>query len=130
VEAAELLLLAGLVTHAAATCATPSTERMMMTVVIATLPCVLMAMYNTGLQRTCDRPAKTAALEGWRHDVLLLLASATRRAACSPTSLMGAVLPAAVHRDDGGGAHLEVLFAVVRKVEVNEGFFVTASCSR
>jgi len=28
------------------------------------------------------------------------------------------------------GLTWEVLFAVVRKVEVNEGFFVTGSCSR
>ena len=49
-------------------------KRMMMTVVIATLPCVLMAMYNTGLQANLAiDPAKTAALEGWLHDVLRML---------------------------------------------------------
>src|SRR5512145_2239071 len=46
-------------------------KRMMMTVVIAALPCVFMAMFNTGLQaKLAIDPAKAAALEGWRHDVL------------------------------------------------------------
>ena len=102
-------------------------KRMMMTVVIATLPCVLMAMFNTGLQANLAiDPAKTAALEGWRHDVLRLLG-----VGYSPGSLLANVTHGALYFlplyivTMVVGLTWEVLFAVVRKVEVNEGFFVT-----
>src|SRR5512135_2962245 len=46
-------------------------KRMMMLVVIATLPCVYMALYNTGLQANLALdPAKAGHLAGWRHDVI------------------------------------------------------------
>ena len=49
-------------------------KRMMMLVVIAALPCVFMAMYNTGLQANLALdPARAATLVGWRHDVLRVL---------------------------------------------------------
>jgi Na+-transporting NADH:ubiquinone oxidoreductase subunit B len=102
-------------------------KRMMMTVVIAALPCVLMAMFNTGLQANLAiDPAKTAALEGWRHDVLRLLG-----VGYSPSSLLANVTHGALYFlplyivTMVVGLTWEVLFAVVRKVEVNEGFFVT-----
>ncbi|MGZ8274352.1 MAG: NADH:ubiquinone reductase (Na(+)-transporting) subunit B, partial [Burkholderiaceae bacterium] len=102
-------------------------KRIMMTVVIAVLPCVLMAIFNTGLQANLAiDPAKTGALEGWRHDVIGWLGTGY-----SPRSAVANL----VH---GGlyflplyivtmvvGLSWEVMFAIVRKVEVNEGFFVT-----
>jgi Na+-transporting NADH:ubiquinone oxidoreductase subunit B len=46
-------------------------KRMMTLVVIALLPCVFMAMYNTGLQANLAiDPSRAAALEGWRHDLI------------------------------------------------------------
>ena len=103
-------------------------KRMMILVVIAALPCVLMAMYNTGLQANLALdPAKAAALDGWRHDVhpaarRRLLAAEHRR----QRRPRRAVLPAAVHRDDGrrpvvGGRCSRSSAGT----EVNEGFFVT-----
>ena len=58
-------------------------KRMMMLVVIAALPCVFMALYNTGLQANLALdPAKIASLAGWRHDVHpLARRRATRRTA-------------------------------------------------
>jgi Na+-transporting NADH:ubiquinone oxidoreductase subunit B len=102
-------------------------KRIMMTVVIAVLPCVLMAIFNTGLQANLAiDPAKTGALDGWRHDVIRWLGTGY-----SPRSAVANL----VH---GGlyflplyivtmvvGLTWEVMFAIVRKVEVNEGFFVT-----
>ncbi len=102
-------------------------KRMMMLVVIATLPCVFMAMYNTGLQANLALdPAKAATLVGWRHDVLRALGvgySAQSMAACIvhgalyflPLYIVTMVV----------GLSWEVLFAIIRRVEVNEGFFVT-----
>lgn len=49
-------------------------KRMMILVVVAAIPCALMAMYNTGLQANLALdPAKTAALDGWRHALIRLL---------------------------------------------------------
>lgn len=102
-------------------------KRMMMIVVVAALPCVLMAMYNTGLQANLALdPAKTAALEGWRHAVLRALG-----VGYSPESLVANVvhgalyfLPLYVVTMLVGGAW-EVLFSAVRRHPINEGFLVT-----
>lgn len=102
-------------------------KRMMILVVIATLPCVLMALYNTGLQANLAiNPAKVAQLEGWRHAVLQMLG-----VGYSPDSLLGNMLHGALYFVPlylvtmVVGLGWEVLFSVVRKIEVNEGFFVT-----
>lgn len=102
-------------------------KRMMILVVIAALPCVFMAMLNTGLQANLAiDPAKTAALEGWRHDVIRALG--VGYSADSPLANLthGALyfLPLYIVTM-AVGLTWEVLFAVVRKIEVNEGFFVT-----
>jgi Na+-transporting NADH:ubiquinone oxidoreductase subunit B len=102
-------------------------KRMMMLVVIAALPCVLMAMYNTGLQANLALdPARTADLEGWRHDVIRALGVGYSSASLVACTIHGALyfLPLYLVTMVVGLAW-EVLFAIVRKVEVNEGFFVT-----
>ncbi|MDZ7590403.1 MAG: NADH:ubiquinone reductase (Na(+)-transporting) subunit B [Rubrivivax sp.] len=102
-------------------------KRMMFLVVIAALPCIYMAMYNTGLQANLALdPAKTASLEGWRHGVIAMLG-----VGYSPDSLAANVIHGALYFlplyiiTMVVGLTWEVLFAVVRKMEVNEGFFVT-----
>jgi Na+-transporting NADH:ubiquinone oxidoreductase subunit B len=102
-------------------------KRMMMTVVIAALPCVFMAMYNTGLQANLGiDPAKAADLEGWRHAVIRMLGIGY-----SPGSAIGNLVHGALYFlplyavTMVVGLSWEVMFAIVRKVEVNEGFFVT-----
>jgi Na+-transporting NADH:ubiquinone oxidoreductase subunit B len=102
-------------------------KRMMMTVVIAALPCVLFALYNTGLQANLALdPARTGELAGWRHDVIRLLG-----VGYSPQSVTACVVHGALYFlplyivTMVVGLTWEVLFAVVRKLEVNEGFFVT-----
>ena len=102
-------------------------KRMMILVVIACLPCVLMAMFNTGLQANLALdPAKAAQLTGWRHDVIALLGTGYAPASLVANVVHGALyfLPLyAVTMIVGLG--WEVGFAIVRKLEVNEGFFVT-----
>jgi Na+-transporting NADH:ubiquinone oxidoreductase subunit B len=102
-------------------------KRMMMLVVIATLPCVVMAMFNTGLQANLAiDPAKLGQLDGWRHDVIRWLG-----VGFSPQSWVANMVHGALYFlplyavTMAVGLAWEVLFAVVRKVEVNEGFFVT-----
>ncbi len=104
-------------------------KRMMILVVIAALPCMFMAMYNTGLQANLALdPAKLAQLSGWRHEVLALLGVGYSPASLAANVLHGAMyfLPLyAVTMVVGLG--IEVAFAVIRKMEVNEGFFVTGA---
>jgi Na+-transporting NADH:ubiquinone oxidoreductase subunit B len=102
-------------------------KRMMFLVVIATLPCVFMALYNTGLQANLALdPAKAAGLAGWRHDVLRWTG-----VGYSPGSIVACVVHGALYFlplyivTMAVGLSWEILFAIVRKVEVNEGFFVT-----
>ena len=102
-------------------------KRMMMTVVIAALPCVFMAMFNTGLQANLAiDPARVGQLDGWRHAVIGLLGTGY-----SPSSALANLVHGALYFlplyivTMVVGLTWEVLFAIVRKVEVNEGFFVT-----
>jgi Na+-transporting NADH:ubiquinone oxidoreductase subunit B len=102
-------------------------KRMMMTVVIAALPCVAMALYNTGLQANLALdPAKVATLEGWRYDAIRWLG-----VGFSPASVTACVVHGALYFlplyivTMVVGLTWEVLFAVVRRLDVNEGFFVT-----
>jgi Na+-transporting NADH:ubiquinone oxidoreductase subunit B len=102
-------------------------KRMMMLVVVATLPCVYMALYNTGLQANLALdPAKAATLAGWRHDVIRFLGSGYSSASVTACIVHGALyfLPLYAVTMIVGLAW-EVLFAVVRRLEINEGFFVT-----
>jgi Na+-transporting NADH:ubiquinone oxidoreductase subunit B len=102
-------------------------KRMMMIVVVAALPCVLMAMYNTGLQANLALdPAKTATLEGWRHAVIRALGVGYSPGSAIANFVHGALyfLPLYVATMLVGGAW-EVLFSAVRRHPINEGFFVT-----
>ena len=103
-------------------------KRMMIMVMIAALPCVLMAMYNTGLQANLAiDPAKVAALDGWRHDVLRLAGVGYSAQSVWACLVHGALyfLPLYAVTMVVGLAW-EVGFAIVRGHEgINEGFFVT-----
>ena len=129
------------------------TKRMMITVVIALIPCILMAMYNTGFQAAkviqlsgtevdtslfknirylimdqigirydwvCDNPSDAkAASDAWYSTLMNPIAA-------FPHIVHGALyfLPVYVVCMFVGG-HCEVIFSVIRKHEINEGFLVT-----
>jgi Na+-transporting NADH:ubiquinone oxidoreductase subunit B len=101
-------------------------KRMMITVVFALLPCVLMALYNTGLQANTWVANGGAALDTWQESLYLWLGYGYE-----PTSLWANIMHGAVYFIPVllvtfiVGGHIEVLFAAVRKHEVNEGFLVT-----
>ena len=113
-------------------------KRMMSIVVLALLPCVVMACYNTGYQASLGASNYVASTTdgsageqydsavqstlGWRYLVAGLP---------SPNSfwgnlLLGATyfLPVYIVCMTAGGI-CEVLFSIIRKHEVNEGFLVT-----
>jgi Na+-transporting NADH:ubiquinone oxidoreductase subunit B len=103
-------------------------KRVMSAVLVALLPCVVMAMVNTGLQANTAMETVAGVTEapGWRGAVLGILGVDYDPGSLWDNLLHGAAyfLPVYVVCMVVGIAW-EVLFAVVRKHEVNEGFFVT-----
>jgi Na+-transporting NADH:ubiquinone oxidoreductase subunit B len=101
-------------------------KRLMGTVGIALLPCILFAMYNTGLQiHLALDSSGTLAPAGWRVDIMTLIGLKAENNIIS-NFVHGALyfLPIFLVTQIAGG-FWEVLFATVRKHEVNEGFLVT-----
>lgn len=102
-------------------------KRMMVTVVVALVPAVLMALYNTGLQANLAiAGAGASPLPGWRAGLVQWLGLGF-----SPDSILDCAvhgmmyfLPLYIVTMAVGGAW-EVLFAVVRGHEISEGFLVT-----
>lgn len=102
-------------------------KRMMMTVVVALVPCVLMAMFNVGLQaNTAMQQMGVEAVPGWRGLILGWIGGGYSPSNIWSNLVHGALyfLPVYIVTMAVGG-FWEVLFAMVRKHEVNEGLFVT-----
>ena len=101
-------------------------KRMMFTVVWGLVPAILMAMYNTGLQANRAIAAGASALDSWQtglYQGLGLGFDPHSIVACTAHGAMYYVPVLIVTFAVGGG--WEVLFASVRKHEINEGFLVT-----
>ncbi len=101
-------------------------KRLMMTVVVALVPSVLMAMWNTGRQIHLAIAGGASALPNWRTDAMELLGLPFDASNLLANSVHGALyyLPVLIVTFAVGGA-FEGLFAVVRRHEINEGFLVT-----
>jgi Na+-transporting NADH:ubiquinone oxidoreductase subunit B len=102
-------------------------KRMMTTVVIALIPTVFMALYNTGFQANLILSQMEPVVTGWRLKLLVALG-----VGFDPNSIIANVihgllyfLPIYIVTLACGG-FWEVLFACVRKHDINEGFFVTS----
>jgi Na+-transporting NADH:ubiquinone oxidoreductase subunit B len=102
-------------------------KRMMMTVVVALVPCVFMAMYNTGHQAHLVIAQGAQPLDTWQTGVVEWLGYG----AWDPADMLACIVHGALYYLPvlmvtfavGGGC--EALFSVVRKHEINEGFLVT-----
>lgn len=102
-------------------------KRMMVVVVVALIPCVFMAMFNTGLMANrAIAETGPASISNWRSAVLAFLGLSHDPGSFWANLTYGALyfLPIYVVSMAVGGAW-EVLFAMVRRHEVNEGFLVT-----
>jgi Na+-transporting NADH:ubiquinone oxidoreductase subunit B len=101
-------------------------KRMMMTVVIALLPCVYMAMYNTGYQAHLAISQGATPLDTWQTAAMQALGLAFDPHNLWACIVHGALyyLPVVIVTMLAGG-NCEALFAVVRKHDINEGFLVT-----
>ena len=102
-------------------------KRMMVTVVLALLPCVAMALYNTGYQANLAISLGAEPLDTWQTRAL----EALGYGAFDPADLVGCLLHGALYYlpvvlvTFAVGGNCEALFAVIRKHEINEGFLVT-----
>lgn len=103
-------------------------KRIMTYVVIATIPCILMALYNTGLQaNTAIAAMGPEAATGWRSWILDAAGIGFNPRNPVVNMLHGLLffLPIYIVTLAVGG-FWEVLFATIRRHEVNEGFLVTS----
>ena len=102
-------------------------KRVMVFVVVAVLPCTLMAMYNTGLQASLALAAASLPGDGWRIAVLSAMGLGIDRGNITSCTLHGALYFIPIYAVTMlAGGFWEVVFAATRNHEVNEGFFVTS----
>jgi len=128
------------------------TKRMMTMVIVALLPCVMMAMYNTGYQANkviesayvvSDGQIAETLADGrgwWRYKIMDMVGVSYTQAGDFYENItgfdIGRILACMFH---GAlyflpmyivtlvvGGHCEVIFSVIRKHEINEGFLVTS----
>lgn len=101
-------------------------KRTMIMVVVALIPCILMAMYNSGYQAHLVLASGDFQATGWRHELLLSLGLSHDPSNILANFVYGALffIPVFLVCNVVGGI-LEVIFAAVRGHEVNEGFLVT-----
>lgn len=101
-------------------------KRLMITVVIALVPCILMAMYNTGYQAQLAIAQGAAPLDTWQTWLFQALGLSYDFKNPILNVLVGAgqYLPIMAAAMATGGI-VEPLTAMIRKHEINEGFLVT-----
>ncbi|MEM9224460.1 MAG: NADH:ubiquinone reductase (Na(+)-transporting) subunit B [Pseudomonadota bacterium] len=101
-------------------------KRIMTYVVIATIPCILMSWYNTGLQVNAAME-NLGASGGWRATILQFFGIGL-----SPHNVFANMVHGSLYffpiyiTTLAAGGFWEVLFATIRRHEVNEGFLVTS----
>lgn len=103
-------------------------KRIMIIVVVALIPCFYMAIWNTGYQANSAMALTGTHPDGWRGALLSALGYGADPQSLIDNLLMGAVwfLPVYLVTNIVGGLW-ELLFSIVRKHELNEGFLVTGS---
>lgn len=123
------------------------TKRMMSIVVVALIPCVLMSLYNTGYQSNKiieqaymgSDGQVVESLTGWRYSVMYVLGINYTEAGDFYGNFSSFDIPRIIHCMLHGllyflpmylvtmivGGNCEVIFSVIRKHEINEGFLVT-----
>jgi len=101
-------------------------KRMMTAVIIALVPCMWMACYNTGLQAALAIEGGASPLPGWRESLFAAMGLAHDASSVGACFVFGLLhfLPALAVTALMGGT-IEPLFAIVRRHEINEGFLVT-----
>jgi Na+-transporting NADH:ubiquinone oxidoreductase subunit B len=101
-------------------------KRMMFSVVIALLPCAAFAMFNTGYQAALAVEAGAPMRDTWREALFAASGLSLSSGDVLACVVLGALyfLPALLVTFIAGGT-VEVIFAILRRHEVSEGFLVT-----
>ena len=102
-------------------------KRVMITVAYALLPCVIMALYNTGYQANLSlSEAGGPSATGWRGELMFYWGLDFDAENILSNMIHGALyfIPVFLVTNIVGG-FWEALFASIRKHEINEGFLVT-----
>lgn len=102
-------------------------KRMMSVVVVSLVPCLFMALYNTGYQANVAMQAMGVdSIDNWRGAVMEMSGVGYSPSGVVSNLLHGALyfLPVYIVCMAVGGAW-EVLFAAIRKHQINEGLLVT-----
>ncbi|MDX5432310.1 MAG: NADH:ubiquinone reductase (Na(+)-transporting) subunit B [Halomonas sp.] len=102
-------------------------KRIMITVWLCTFPAMFFGMWNAGWMANAAIADGYASMDGWREAILMILASGHNPDSLWANFVLGATyfLPIYLVTFAVGG-FWEVVFAVKRGHEVNEGFFVTS----
>jgi len=102
-------------------------KRLMMTVVVALIPAIGMAMYNTGFQAHRAITGGALPLDSWQTTVFVKLMGEN----FDPGNILACILHGALYYLPVLlvtfiiGGNVEALSAMLRKHEINEGFLVT-----
>ncbi|MBL4686749.1 MAG: NADH:ubiquinone reductase (Na(+)-transporting) subunit B [Nannocystaceae bacterium] len=103
-------------------------KRLMITVVVALVPCIIFALYNTGYQAAAAVSAGAAPLDNWQ-DALFY---GTLGYTADPTDVLGCFIHGTLFFAPiyltglAVGGMIEGAFAIIRKHEITEGFLVTS----
>ena len=97
-------------------------------VIYALIPAVIMALYNTGYQINLTISGLSDySPTGWQQQFLLWMGFQFDPSSILSNMILGALYFFPIYMITiAVGGFWEVLFAVIRKHEVNEGFFVTS----
>ena len=103
-------------------------KRMMLTVIYALIPAIIMALYNTGYQSNLGIAGiSNYEPTGWQQQFFMMLGLTFDSTSILSNMVLGALYFFPVYLVTVAvGGFWEVLFAVIRKHEINEGFFVTS----
>jgi Na+-transporting NADH:ubiquinone oxidoreductase subunit B len=103
-------------------------KRLMMTVVVALMPCMLVACWNTGYEAMLAIAAGASPLDSWQTALWQDLGLSFDFKSSVLCVLFGALhwIPIYITVMVAGGI-AEAIFAVVRSHEINEGFLVTSA---
>lgn len=101
-------------------------KRTMISVAIALTPVILMCLYNTGYQANLALENLGLTATGWRADIIKMIGLGFSSSNILSNFIHGLLwfLPIFLVVQVAGGI-FEVIFATIRKHEVNEGFLVT-----
>ncbi|MBC75346.1 MAG: NADH:ubiquinone reductase (Na(+)-transporting) subunit B [Halobacteriovoraceae bacterium] len=101
-------------------------KRTMITVAMALFPVIIWTLYNTGYQANAVLASTGAEAEGWRASVMAMLNLAHDPANIASNMVYGFLwfFPVFLVTQIAGGT-VELIFSVIRKHEINEGFLVT-----